>query len=192
MKLNTETLLSETMQYLAKKPFHYDDPIGELFEAVTNHITGTLVIRGNTYTLQSAGIAIELRKQLTSHMTKHFSAPAIRDAGQEKAKDLKAIKFAFDNARKRYGLDKAFEQSTVASGCIVTSKTEMYVWITETQAFILVSQAGEKQRVFSFYRADLLELSNYAIKRNVVFIKRNERGGARAGSGKKPAIKQDE
>ena len=195
MKLQTTNLINETLEFLNSKLWHYGEtPVSpiELFESA---VQAGLTKRGNTYHLETANGVIELKKQLTSHMTKHFSASAIRDVSEEKAKELKATKFAFDNARKRYGLDKAFEQSTVASGSYITPNAEMYVWLTETMAYVLISRKTEKQRVFQFYKAELLELSNYASKKMVRFVKANERGGARIGSGRKskqPATQDEE
>ncbi len=195
MKLQTTNLINETLQFMNSKPWHYGEEMAELFESSVVAINADLTKRGNNYHLQTAGVSIDMKKQLTSHMTKHFSASAIRDVSEEKAKELKATKFAFDNARKRYGLDKAFEQSTVASGSYITPNAEMYVWLTETMAYALVFRKTEKQRVFQFYKAELLELSNYATKKTVRFVKANERGGARIGSGRKskqPAIQDEE
>lgn len=190
--IETSNLLTETLEFLASKPFHYDDPIAELFESAPSSINADLIKRGNTYSLNSGGIAIELKKQLASHMTKHLSAPAIRAASDEKAKELKTLSFALENARKRYGINKTFDMSTVASGSIVTPKTEMYVWLTESVAYMLISQKGEKRRVFHFYKADVLELHNYATKKTIHFVKSNEHGGARIGAGRKSKVQDQE
>ncbi|WP_447824335.1 hypothetical protein [Aeromonas salmonicida] len=185
MKIQTTNLLNETMQFLAAKPFHYDDPIENLFESAPSHIIVDMFKRGDMYHLSSAGISVDMKKQPTAHLFKHLSPAAIRDVSDEKAKELKATSFAIDSARKRYGINREFDKSVVVSGFIHTPKSEAYVWITEGTAYMLISKKGEKQRVFHFYKAELLELHNYANKKQVIFIKYEGRGGARIGSGRK-------
>ncbi|QNF18601.1 hypothetical protein FT669_18835 [Aeromonas jandaei] len=191
MKIETSNLLNETLNFLASKPFHYDDPIAELFESAPRYIGVDLIKRGDTYHLSSAGISVDMKKQPTSHLFKHLSPAAIRGVSEEKAKELKSTGFAIDHARKRYGINREFDKSTIACGSAVTPKAELYVWLTENVAYMLISQKGEKQRVFYFYKAELLELHNYATKKTVRFIKYEGRGGSRVGAGRKSKATDD-
>lgn len=175
MKLQTTNLITETLDFLNSKPWHYgdDEALFQLTEAIE---TGTLRKSGNNYFFKS----IELKPQMPKNMWAHYSKKNESGVSEEQAKKIANRRQALEKTRKRYGLTKAMESHVIACGSYIHGNNEVYVYLFEKMLVVLhVDFSGKNAKAY-YYEAKLDELSNYATKKNITLEKRPEaRGGAR-------------
>lgn len=175
MKLETNNLITETLNFIATKPFQYDQQY-YCFQLTESVETGTLRKKGNNYYFKS----IELKPQMPKNMWAHYSKKNESSVSEEQAKKIANRRQSLEKIRKRYGLTKSFERQVVACGSYVNGNNEVYVYLLESLLVVLhVDFSGKAAKTYC-YDSHLAELSNYATKQNIVLNKRKEnRGGAR-------------
>ncbi|QTL93359.1 hypothetical protein [Aeromonas jandaei] len=182
MKIETNNLLNETLQFLASKPFHYDqqDDCFQLTESVEQ---ATLQKHGNSYVFTTHGKQIQLLSQPVKKMWEHYSAKATKGVSEEMTKKIAARKRAIIEVRTRYGLVKEIESKVVACGNLIHGNNEIYVYLFP-RGIVVLHIDFNGQRVKSYcYDTKLDELHNYAIKKNITLNKRAEkRGGLQANA----------
>lgn len=182
MKIETNNLLNETLQFLASKPFHYDqqDDFIQLTESVEQ---ATLQKHGNSYVFTTHGKQIQLLSQPVKKMWEHYSAKATKGVSEEMTKKIAARKRAIIEIRTRYNLVKEIESKVVACGNLIHGNNEIYVYLFP-RGIVVLHIDFNGQRVKSHcYDTKLDELHNYAIKKNITLNKRAEkRGGLQANA----------
>lgn len=189
-KIETTNLLSETLAFLASKPFHYDDE--EIFQLTESVEHGTLQKRGNNYAITLHGKQIELKPQPAKRMWDRYSKKAESGVSEEQAKKIATRRRALTEMRQLYGISKEKERMTVACGDLVIGTQELYVMLFDagergvwlTVLHVDFSGARAKSQ---FFRTQLESLDNYANKKNVQLDKRTDKRGSgdKKNSGRK-------
>lgn len=181
MKIETANLIAETMQFLESKPFHYDEE--ELFQLTESIEHGTLLKRGNNFSLTTRGKVIELKPQPAKRMWDRYSKKVESGVSDEMAKKIAKRRRSITEARQLYKINKAKEQMIVACGDLVIGSQELYVMIFETpnRGYVLMvlhmDFSNERTKSQIFY-SQLEELSNYATKRPFTMDKRLDKRGS--------------
>ncbi|MCH7377427.1 hypothetical protein MM182_18915 [Aeromonas sp. MR19] len=182
MKLETSNLLTETLAFLASKPFHYGEE--DIFQLTESAEHGTFQKHGNSYSLSLGGIRVELKPQPAKRMWDRYSKKSESEVSEEQAKKIATRRQALINVRKLYKINKEKEQMIIACGDFSNNKQELYVMIFETPthgnvlAALHIDYRGDKQIKSQMFYSQLEELSNYAIKRDVVLDKRLDKRGS--------------
>lgn len=190
MKLQTTNLITETLEFLNSKPWHYgDEDIFQLTEAVEH---GTLKKSGNSYSFALRGKQVELKPQPTKRMWDRYSKKAEAGVSEEQAKKISKRRQALKSAREVYRISKTNEQMIAACGVLEFKDQDLYVMIFDSQThganmlILHMNFSGERAKS-QVYQTRLEELSNYATKRPVVLNKLlDKRGtGSKANVGRK-------
>ncbi|MGN7509063.1 hypothetical protein [Aeromonas salmonicida] len=176
--IETSNLLSETLQFLASKPFHYDEE--ETFQLTESVEHATLQKHGNNYVFTTHGKQIELKHQLPKNMWDHYSAKAEKNVSEEQAKKIANRRQSLKKIRQRYDLTKQFDSKVVACASYVRGTNEVYVYLFPRGIVVLhIDFSGKAAKTYC-YDTRLEELHNYATKKNITLNKRPEnRGGFR-------------
>lgn len=180
MKIETSNLLSETLAFLASKPFHYgEEDILQLTESAEH---GTLQKRGNNYALTLQGKIIDLKPQPAKRMWDRYSKKSESEVSEEQAKKIATRRISIKKAREVYKITKDKEQAIVACGDIVIGNQDVYVmlfdagergvWLT-----ILHMDFRGTRAKSQFYKTQLESLDNYATKKNIQLDKRADMRG---------------
>lgn len=179
--IETSNLLSETLAFLASKPFHYgEEDILQLTESAEH---GTLQKRGNNYALTLQGKLIDLKPQPAKRMWDRYSKKSESEVSEEQAKKIATRRRALTEMRQLYKITKDKEQAIVACGDTVIGNQEVYVmlfdagergvWLTVLHADFRGTRAKSQ-----FYKTQLESLDNYATKKNIQLDRRADMRGS--------------
>lgn len=178
MKIETTNLITETLNFLATKPFHYDEE--EVFQLTESVEQATLQKHGNNYVFTTHGKQIELKHQLPKNMWDHYGKKAESGVSEEQAKKIANRRQSLLKIRQRYDLTKQFDSKVVACGSYIRGNNELYVYLFPRGIVVLYVDWSGKAAKSYCYDTRLEELHNYATKQNITLNKRAEkRGGAR-------------
>ncbi|HDX8431754.1 TPA: hypothetical protein RQN22_001831 [Aeromonas dhakensis] len=190
MKLNTNNLITETLDFLASKPFHYGEQ--EVFQLTESVEHGTLQKHGNNYSFATHGKQIELKPQPAKRMWDRYSKKSESGVSEEQAKKIASRRRALTEMRQLYKITKDKEKTIVACGDLVIGTQELYVMLFDAGErgiwlIVLHADFSGARAKSQFYRTQLEALHNYATKKNVQLDKRTDmRGtGDKTSSGRK-------
>ncbi|MCS0540349.1 hypothetical protein NXY55_10160 [Aeromonas veronii] len=179
--IETSNLLTETLEFLASKPFHYGEE--DIFQLTESAEHGTFQKHGNSYSLNIRGKQVELKPQPAKRMWDRYSKKTETGVSEEQAKKIAKRRRALTEMRQLYKITKDKERTIVACGDVVIGDQELYVmlfdagergiWLT-----ILRADFSSTQTKSQFYRTQLEALHNYATKQIIQLDKRLDKRGS--------------
>ncbi|WP_368208349.1 hypothetical protein [Aeromonas sp. R4-2] len=180
--IETSNLLSETLAFLASKPFHYGEE--DIFQLTESAERGTFQKHGNSYSLNIRGKQVELKPQPAKRMWDRYSKKTETGVSEEQAKKIAKRRQALIDARKLYKINKEKERMIIACGDFVVGSQELYVMIFETPTHGNVMailhmdfSSGERAKSQIFY-CQLEAMHNYATRQNIQLDKRLDKRGS--------------